>query len=205
MKFMTFSPSPYPDQFYRSFQPLLQACQRHLCWRHDLYANRVWEQILRIVRLVRLPWIIEKTLLLIQCTCNYFLFCEHFLWLKAHWLYKVPDEVLRTLKGMQRNDAQQFLSKVVEHFESYGCHHVGNECFEVIFAMYAIYLHVPTYHRIFSMPHGIKMVSLSIIFIKYCLEIPELKTLTSIKRFAARFSWARWTMQVPGRVYLILN
>lgn len=57
--------------------------------------------------------------------------------------FSVPsDEVLRILKGMQRNDVQQFLSKVVEHFESSGCHHVGNECFEVIFAMYSIYLHV---------------------------------------------------------------
>lgn len=57
--------------------------------------------------------------------------------------FSVPsDEVLRILKGMQRNDVQQFLSKVVEHFESSSCHHVGNECFEVIFANYSIYLHV---------------------------------------------------------------
>lgn len=94
--------------------------------------------------------------------------------------FSVPsDEVLRIMKGMQRNDVQQFLSKVVEHFEASGCHHVGNECFEVIFTKYAIYLHVPTYHRIFSMPYHIKMVSLSIMFIKYCL-IEKIIAISSI-------------------------
>lgn len=82
----------------------------------------------------------------------------------------------------------KFFLKVVEYFELYGCYYVGNECFEVIFVMYVIYLYVFIYYRIFLMLYGIKMVFFFIIFIKYCLEIFELKILILIKRFVVRFS-----------------